>query len=190
MHWTHESTLPILGFLPNILDIVMQNFLSKAARLAAVAAMAATTGLAHASGAETRLEFGAVTKTMTELHTAPGRSNLYLVAEGAGKFSVGDSIVPVYVLCGAVDTIVEGHKSVYAGVGDCEFKSAAGGILFARFQTPEGKGDRARMVLSGGTADLARFNGKAIPMIAILNPRLVGKAVFYFDSVDAKVIDQ
>ena len=95
-------------------------------------------------------------------------------------------MVPVYVLCGAVDTIVEGHKTVYAGVGDCEFKSAAGGILYAHFQTPEGKGDRARMMLSGGTLDLARFNGIAIPMMAIINPRMVGKTVFYFDSVDDK----
>lgn len=153
-------------------------------------ALAAGMAQADSAAPDLRLEFGAATKSVTEVRTGAGRSNLYLVAEGAGKFTEQGAVVPVYVLCGAVDTLVEGHKTVYAGVGDCEFKSAAGGILFARFQTPEGKGDRARMVLSGGTLDLERFNGKAVPMLAILNPRMVGKTVFYFDSVDEKTVGQ
>jgi hypothetical protein len=124
------------------------------------------------------------------VRTGPDWTNLFLVAEGAGKFTVQGTVVPVYVLCGAVDTIVEGHKTVYAGVGDCEFKSAAGGVLYTHFQTPEGKGDRTRMTFSGGTLDLARFNGVTIPMLAIINPRMVGKTVFYFDTVDDKVIGQ
>jgi hypothetical protein len=157
-----------------------------------LAALAMATGLAQAQATapETRLEFGATTKTVTEVRTGPGKSNLYLVAEGAGKFTVQGTVIPVYVLCGAVDTIVEGHKTVYAGVGDCEFKSAAGGILFGRFQTPQGKGDRGRLMFSGGTLDLARFNGSAAPVMAIINPRMVGKTVFFFDSVDAKTVGQ
>lgn len=152
-------------------------------------ALVAAAAPAHAQATtEPRLEMGLTTKSVTEVRFAPGKSNLYLVGEGAGKFTVEGSVTPVYVLCGAVDTIVEGHKTVYAGVGDCEFKSAAGGILYARFKTPEGKGDRARMVMSGGTLDLARFDGSVIPMIAILNPRMVGKTVFYFDSVEDKVV--
>lgn len=154
-----------------------------------IAALVMTTGAAHAEPIPPRpkLEFGAATKSVTEVHTGPGRSNLYLVAEGAGKFTTRDAVVPVYVSCGAVDTIVEGHPTVYAGIGDCEFKSAAGGMLFVHFETPKGQGDRAQMALSGGTQDLARFNGMVIPMVAIINPRLVGKAVFYFDTVESGV---
>jgi hypothetical protein len=165
---------------------------TKHIRSTLAAALAMTAGLAQAqtSASETRLEFAQATKSMTEVRTGPDRTNLFLVAEGAGKFTVQGTVVPVYVLCGAVDTIVEGHKTVYAGVGDCEFKSAAGGVLYTHFQTPEGKGDRTRMTFSGGTLDLARFNGVTIPMLAIINPRMVGKTVFYFDTVDDKVIGQ
>ena len=158
--------------------------------LAAMLALAAGLARAEATETKTRLEFAQSTKSMTEVRTGPGRSNLYLVAEGAGKFTVQDAVIPVYVLCGAVDTIVEGHKTVYAGVGDCEFKSAAGGTLYAHFKTPEGKGDRTHMLLSGGTLDLARFNGSSIPMLAIINPRMVGKTVFYFDTVEEDVVGQ
>ena len=158
--------------------------------LLAAFTMAAGLAQAQATAPEARLEFGLATKTVTEVHTGPGKSNLYLVGEGAGKFTIQSTVVPVAVLCGAVDTIVEGHKTVYAGVGDCEFKSAAGGVMYVHFDTPEGKGDRTRMMLSGGTLDLARFNGITIPMLAIINPRLSGKTVFYFDTVDEEVVGQ
>lgn len=157
-----------------------------------VAALALAAGLAQAQAKtpETRLEFALTTKTVTEVRMAPGKTNLYLVGEGAGKFTAQGTVVPVAVLCGAVDTLVEGHPTVYTGVGDCEFKSAAGGVLYVHFDTPEGKGDRTRMTFSGGTQDLARFNGITIPLLAIINPRLSGKPVFYFDTVDDKVVGE
>ena len=106
----------------------------------------------------------AATKQITELHTAKGKSKLYFVGEGAGKFHVqGGGPVYVWVQCGAVDTIHEGRKFVYHGEGDCEFKSASGGLLYASFVTPVGKGDRGRLSFSGGTGDLERFNGTVAP---------------------------
>jgi hypothetical protein len=116
-----------------------------------------------------------------EVKIAPGKTNLYLAGEGAAKLSLDGHTVFVHASCGAVDTIVEGHHSVYAGVGDCEFKSPSGGELFGAFKTPEGKGDRGFFLMSNGTKDLARFSGSAIPMIAKLNPRMVGEMVFYFE---------
>jgi hypothetical protein len=161
-----------------------------ASRITLIAALATATGLAQAQTAspQPRLELGVTTRSVTEIRTGPARKNLYLVVEGAGKFTLQGTVIAVHALCAAVDTLVEGHKTVYAGVGDCEFRSAAGGILYAQFKTPEGKGDRARMMLSGGTLDLARFNGGAVPMIALINPHVVGKPVFYFDSTDEKTV--
>ena len=38
-----------------------------------------------------------------------------------------------------LDIIVEGHHSVYAGVGDCHFPSPSGGVLYGTFKTPRAK---------------------------------------------------
>ncbi|MDE0887751.1 MAG: hypothetical protein OSB70_19715 [Myxococcota bacterium] len=81
-------------------------------------------------------------KHVHEVKLAPGKENLYLAAEGAAKISLDGNTVFVHASCGTVDTIVEGHNSVYAGIGDCEFTSPFGGELFGTFETPEGKGDR------------------------------------------------
>jgi hypothetical protein len=80
-----------------------------------------------------------VADTIFEVKTDNKKSNLYITGEGTAKFESPVSRVYAYARCGAVDTIVEGHNSVYAGVGDCEFSSPSGGTLYGTFQTPEGK---------------------------------------------------
>lgn len=128
--------------------------------------------------------------TLFEVKTAKDRSNLYLTAEGTAKFESSKNRVYAYARCAAVDTIVEGHHSVYAGVGDCHFTSPSGGVLYGTFKTPEGRGDRGFMVLSNGTGDLAGFSGSEIPLIARVNPRMTGKPVFHFDNTEKKNINE
>jgi hypothetical protein len=149
---------------------------------ALVTILALCAGLSQAQAAETSINFelGAAVKNVSEVHIAPGKSTLNMIAEGAGKLTSQGESVRFYALCTIADTLAA--KEVVAGVGDCELKTTDGGTLYANFQTVPGHGDRGQITLSGGSQNLERFNG-SVPVEITVNPAKVGKMVFFVENL-------
>jgi len=150
-------------------------------KLTMAIALLATLPPAQAAESEITLQIGAAVKNVSEVRTAPGQSTLSIVAEGAGKISLGGETVRFHVLCTMLDTL--NAKEVIAGVGDCEFKSTEGGTIYAHFQTIPGYGDRGHLTFSGGTQDFAKISGP-VPIEVTVNPTRIGKMVFFVESMN------
>src|SRR4051812_33672054 len=101
-----------------------------------LAALLALSAPLIAAAGEVEVNVGASIKHIAEVATAPGQSRLNIIAEGAGKIVMAGETARVYAQCSIVDSLVD--KEITEGVGDCEFKSADGGALYARFQTIPG----------------------------------------------------
>lgn len=136
---------------------------------------------AQAAEPEVTLQVGAAVKNISEVHIAPGKSTLSIVAEGAGRIVAHGEVKRFSALCTIVDTLAA--KEVVTGVGDCEFKSTEGDTLYAHFQTLPGYGDRGRFTFSDGSGNFARISG-SVPVEVSVNPAKVGKMVFFVESVN------
>ena len=149
---------------------------------ALVTILALCAGLSQAQATETSINFelGAAVKNVSEVHIAPGKSTLNMIAEGAGKMTSQGESVRFYALCTIADTLAE--KEVVSGAGDCEFKTTDGGTLYANFQTIPGHGDRGQITLTGGGQNLEHFNG-SVPVEITVNPAKVGKMVFFVENM-------
>ncbi|MBK5351434.1 hypothetical protein JFU37_02680 [Pseudomonas sp. TH41] len=142
--------------------------------------LCATFSQAQAADSPITLEFGAAVKNVSEVNVASGTSSLNMIAEGAGKLVSQGESVRFYALCAITDTLK--GKAVVAGLGDCEFKTTDGGVLYAHFQTTPGHGDQGQITLSGGSQNLERFNG-IVPIEITVNPAKVGKLVFFAENL-------
>lgn len=146
---------------------------------------------AHAQGpaaaANYDLKIGAAIKSMSSVEVASGISSLNIVAEGAGKIADAGEVVRFHVLCAIVD--MQEGKKITAGSGDCEFTSLGGAKLYARFQTLPNMGDRGHLTFSGGTRELATFSG-SLPVQATVNPLLVGKPVFFLETLQPTDVEE
>lgn len=138
-------------------------------------------GLAHAAAPAFQLSAGIAAKSVHEVATAPGHSKLNIVAEGAGGIDAAGTRIRFFTQCAVTDTLAA--NKVVAGQGDCEFKSPAGDVAYARFETTPGRGDHGSLTFTGGTGAFAGLG--AIMVDVTINPGTVGKMVFYIENAGA-----
>lgn len=137
---------------------------------------------AQAAGAELvlRIEAGAAMTSQFAVKRADGKTDLVLVLEGAGRLSMGSSVLRFHIGC-AITDVLEGQR-VLEGAGQCTLTATDGGLATVQFQTVPGAGDIGHLVFSGGTQGFAGVAAR-IPVTVSVNPfKIAGKKVFFIEN--------
>lgn len=134
----------------------------------------------HAASDSLHITIGGAIKNSSRMNTAPDRSRIDILVEGAGVIKASSKTVHFYALCDVVDTLA-GTKQV-DGSGDCELKSTAGGVAYVHYRGDAEHADRGQISIDGGTGDFTGISG-SVAVEASVNPVKVGKAVFLLEDL-------